>query len=113
MITVLNGARDGWVGEYIGRVCYNRPRSPLNNPFRAKARSEEEHRVVVRKYRRWLWQRIEVRDPEILTELNRLRKLAEAGDLALICWCSPLPCHGDIVKACIEWMIEKDIVFDV
>ena len=30
-------------------------------------------------------------------------------DLVLICFCAPKKCHGDVIKAAIEWYINKII----
>jgi len=42
-------------------------------------------------------------------EVFRLARLAKKGDLYLGCWCAPLPCHGDVVKKAIEWIIGEDV----
>ena len=40
-------------------------------------------------------------------ELHRLREIhAEHGKLVLVCFCFPLTCHGDVVKAMIEELDE-------
>jgi hypothetical protein len=31
-----------------------------------------------------------------------ISKLREGQDVILMCWCHPLPCHGDTIKAYIE-----------
>ena len=31
-----------------------------------------------------------------------LWRISQQGDLELVCWCSPLPCHGDVLKELIE-----------
>lgn len=63
---------------YIGRP------SVWGNPFRiGKDGSREE---VVRRYEEYLLGR-----PVLLARLSELR----GRDLA--CWCSPLPCHGDVL----------------
>lgn len=35
-------------------------------------------------------------------EIARLRVLARGGPLELDCYCSPLPCHGDVLRAILE-----------
>jgi hypothetical protein len=40
----------------------------------------------------------------ILNELWRLVEIGRKKELVLLCWCKPLPCHGDVVKSCLEWM---------
>ena len=97
MITVAS-KRDGAEGEYIGRP------SVLGNPF-AIGRDGTRDEVIA-KYRVWLWD--EVRKVCDLTfELERLATIALKGDLTLVCWCAPQPCHGDVVKAYIEWFNEN------
>ena len=41
---------------------------------------------------------------DVYAELKRLAKLAKQGDLTLICWCFPKPCHGDILICAIEYL---------
>jgi Domain of unknown function (DUF4326) len=49
------------------------------------------------KYRRWLWEQINLKN-EVYLELKRIAELATHGDIALLCWCVPKPCHAAIVK---------------
>ena len=63
---------------YIGRP------SKWGNPFvlgQDGTRSE-----VIKKYKDW-----------ILTQPDLLNKLSEIKGKILGCWCSPLPCHGDVL----------------
>jgi hypothetical protein len=41
---------------------------------------------VIRKYEQWLMEQ-----PQLLARLGELR------GKVLGCWCSPLPCHGDVL----------------
>jgi hypothetical protein len=71
---------------YIGRP------SKWGNPFREGkdgARSE-----VIKKYESWLRN-----NPGLLAQLDELR------GKTLGCWCSPKPCHGDVL---IKLIKEKD-----
>lgn len=80
---VLN-KRDGGVGTYIGRP------SKWGNPFViGKDGTREE---VIEQYETWARQRF---DREDLMEL--------AGN-NLVCWCAPLPCHGDVLVELVEEM---------
>jgi hypothetical protein len=85
-------------GVYIGRP------SLLGNPYRA---SVYGRRKAIMLYRQWLWDRINERG-KVCDELKRLANLAKQGDLTLICWCSPNPCHGDIIARAVEYL--KDTV---
>jgi hypothetical protein len=90
MIQVLNirscrGRRvpDGAV--YIGRA---NPRAGLAgsrwaNPFPIGRDTRE---AVIAQYRRWLCDQ-----PELVAALPELR------GRDLVCWCAPLPCHGDVL----------------
>jgi alkylated DNA repair dioxygenase AlkB len=81
-------------GTYIGRP------SLLGNPYSVTVYGSQE---AIRLYRRWLWARIKEQG-EVYAELKRLAELAWQGDLTLICWCAPEPCHGAIVRISIEWL---------
>lgn len=108
MISVLNGTRSGWIGEYVGRSSYGLIGSVLGNPFKVKSHTRDEHERVVGLYRKWLWDRIKGTDElstRVQRELQRLKSLALADDLKLECWCAPLPCHADVIKSCLEWAI--------
>ena len=75
-------------------ACYIGRSSPLGNPFiigRDGTRND-----VVAKYRQWLWQQMQS-DPSIL------RLVAELEGRDLVCWCAPLPCHGDVLVAASRW----------
>ena len=68
---------------YIGRG------SPFGNPFRIGIDGNRDE--VIAKYRQW-----------ILTQPHLLERLSELKDKVLGCYCSPLPCHGDVLVELIE-----------
>lgn len=98
MIEVVNRRANGRTKDGAVRVYIGRP-SPLGNPFvigRAGSRAE-----VIERYERWL--KNAMKEGEAKRELERLTRLAgEGADLELECWCSPLACHGDVLKRMIE-----------
>lgn len=112
MIEVKNGKRDGFIGAnkiYIGRANkrYKLPESPLKNPFQiGKDGTREE---VVEKFRRYLWKHCQQGDKsEVYRELQAIAQRVKQGEkVELCCWCKPLSCHGDVVKRCLEWMLEQ------
>lgn len=92
-------------GIYIGRP------SILGNPFKIKYGVSRVD--VIARYRTHLWREIQRRD-RVWKELCRLREIAiRDGQLILLCYCKQpdreIGCHGDIVKAAIEWMIDSNI----
>lgn len=96
---------------YIGRYneSWNLQRSPLANPYKIpKSPTTDQLDEILNKYRRWL--RIQIDDQaEAYHELIRLKNLVMAGsDIKLACWCAPGICHGNVVKAAIEWMIKEN-----
>ena len=88
------------VDYYIGRP------SPLGNPFRVGEYSREESLEL---YDKWLEEKINQGDRVILTALAHLAKLSQQGIIVnLVCWCKPLPCHGDIIKRILEEIIANE-----
>jgi hypothetical protein len=71
---------------YIGRKNgrYQLPASKWANPFRPKRPAD--HETAVASYERWLRSQ-----PQLMDALPELRRLD------LVCWCAPLPCHGDVL----------------
>jgi len=99
-IYVVNKKSFKGEGIYVGRP------SVLGNPF-AIGR-DGDRAEVIGKYRVWLWKQVKAR-AEVFEELVRIKRKAEAEDVYLVCWCKPLACHGDVVKACVEWMLNAGI----
>jgi len=94
MIRIENRRTYRGEGIYIGRP------SLLGNPYSVREYGRQE---AIRLCRRWLWDRILERG-ELYAELKRLAEMAKHGDLTLICWCAPEPCHGDMVRRSVEWL---------
>ena len=72
---------------YIGRP------SIFGNPFKLKRgvpRSE-----AIERYREWFMERVET-DSAFATAVHGLR------GQRLACWCSPKPCHGDVIAAWLD-----------
>ncbi len=78
---------------YIGRAVPDAglPASKWGNPFVMEDDSDEERGRAIAEYRAWI-----VEQPELLATLGELR------GLRLGCWCSPKPCHGDVLAELIE-----------
>jgi hypothetical protein len=74
---------------YIGRTVSRDglPGSKWGNPFKPAIQGDAAaHAVAVTLYRRWL-----CGQPKLLAALPELR------GRDLVCWCAPLPCHGDVL----------------
>lgn len=79
---------------YIGRP------SAFGNPFRIG--EDGDRSEVLSLYEHWLRGELEKR-PALKEQLLRLR------GKVLGCWCSPEPCHGDIIVKIIEELANADI----
>ena len=74
---------------YIGRG------SPLGNPYTLAKHGPSAMGL----YERWLWDKIKARDPAVMQALRSI-----THDHALVCSCSPRPCHGDVVVRAWNWL---------
>jgi hypothetical protein len=87
-------------GEYVGRP------SPLGNPY--VIGRDGDRATVIARYRQWLRDCIIAGDPRVSRELERLARLArERGQLTLVCWCAPQPCHADVIREFLLAMLHE------
>lgn len=93
MIRVENRRTYKGDGEYVGRP------GVLGNPFRLKSCDSRE--TVIARYKQWLGQQMERGCGGVFDTIQSLAARARVGDLVLICWCAPLPCHADVIKEAI------------
>ena len=63
---------------------------------------------MIAQYRRWLWARLQEPNSPQAHELRRLLANAAAGELELLCWCHPLPCHAEVVRSALLWMAGEE-----
>lgn len=77
---------------YIGRP------SKWGNPFTIG--KDGTRAEVIQKYREWI-----LTQPELLSQLGELK------GKVLGCWCSPLPCHGDVLVELVEQDRLKGVEF--
>ena len=96
MVIEVKHVRSGARGEYIGRRGYGREGSSLGNPFVIGRDGTREQ--VIAKYDGWLGAKIAMQDRAVLGELERLAQIAKStGVLALLSFCAPEACHGDVI----------------
>ena len=84
------------VGHPPNSVYIGRP-SIWGNPFAIGRDGNREQ--VIAKYRQWLWSQIQA---------GKITKpmLRQLHGKDLVCWCAPLPCHGDVLAKAVEWSME-------
>lgn len=88
-------------GVYIGRenTKLGLKGSPFANPF--PITDSQPREVVLKKYKRWLWNQMEagkIKDEDLLALKGK----------DLVCFCAPQPCHGHIIEAAIDWVEKKN-----
>ena len=85
--------------------------SVLGNPFMMGG--EGRRAKVIDEYRRWLWGKMKDPDSKQLWAIKHLASISMGHDgrypVNLVCWCAPLPCHGDVIKAAIEWLLSQPL----
>ena len=91
MTTIVHQSRAPF-DVYIGRP------SKWGNPF--EVGKDGTRSEVIEKYRKWI-----LTQPELLSHLDELK------GKVLGCWCSPLPCHGDVLVELIDKERLKGIEF--
>lgn len=107
-ITVVSRKNHKGESEYVGREMPGLKGSPLGNDYRVKPHGPYEREEAIGLYRRWLWERMQDREGPVYRELARLKALAEKRPIALSCWCSPLGCHADVVRAAILYLAKAE-----
>jgi hypothetical protein len=109
----IHNANHGWPdGDnrfYVGRS--KKKDSPLGNPYIVG--KDGDRQTVMAKYRRWLWEEIKKGNKsaayrELITIAEHYRYSSEWEPVKLICWCAPLPCHAEIIKSAMDWLIKNN-----
>lgn len=90
-MTVVHLKRD----EYDVRIDR---KTRWGNPFYLS--KESERAEVINKYRVYLKDQIKIGNVT-------LEELAALHGKRLGCWCSPKPCHGDVLLKASEWAFNK------
>ncbi|MFN6339140.1 MAG: DUF4326 domain-containing protein [Cyanobacteriota bacterium] len=101
MRITIGKAKRGIGSLLPGQAYVGRP-GVLGNPFVVGRDGSREE--VIGKYRRWLWARLREPGSSQERELRRLLEQARAGELELLCWCHPLPCHAEVVRGAVLWL---------
>ena len=80
------------VGLPKGAIYIGRP-STFGNPFRLGR--DGDRGQVIRKFEKYFLRRVKA-DPSFRAQIEALR----GRDLG--CFCAPLPCHGEVIRAWLE-----------
>lgn len=93
---------------YVGRNYtmggWRLPNSPFHNPFKVKDDDPDVVGKMVRdEYHPYIMQKLQ-KEPELMELLMSYK------GKALACWCSPGPCHADVLREIIEGYLPGDVV---
>ena len=82
-------------------ISADRTNPVLGNPFHLRDwRDPVARQVVIDRYRNEVFFFYDSAKWEIYTALEAIKARVRAGEhIALACWCAPLPCHADHLKA--------------
>lgn len=100
----IGNVKNGDKGIYIGRPMRGTAGSPLANPFKMTTKSPEDRARVIKLFREHLQKEMAAGNPLIMSELNRIKEASRQGDVTLVCWCHPSPCHGTVIKEVVDSM---------
>lgn len=109
-ITVVNVKTFRGDCDYIGRNMPGRKGSPLGNPFKVHPHGPfPTAESTLNHYKQHLWKLIKNTSSPAFLELVRLLDKAKQEPVNLACWCAPGRCHGEVVKAAIEYLAKTEI----
>lgn len=92
-------------GETVYRV--DRANPVLGNPYRLKNMHDASERAqVIAAFGRDFELDLAANGP-MAREVERLAERLRVGEkICLACWCSPAPCHGDLIAAKVRELVE-------
>jgi len=90
-----------YVGRRFSMGGWKLGDSPFHNPF--KVESEDDRKNMIDKYREYIVQKLK-------DDKNLLELLMSYKGKILGCWCSPLPCHADVLRELIDGYIPGDVI---
>jgi hypothetical protein len=100
---------EGYTPIYVGRKTTYRPEfgadfSILGNPSTLQQGTRDEALAL---NRQWLPRRLNADTPQARA-IEALAARVRLGErLALMCWCAPLACHADVIKAEVERLLNQ------
>ena len=104
-INVVNVRTFNGDHDYIGRRMPGREGSPLGNPYKVKPHGPYPTAAsTLNDYKRHLWRLMKDPTSAASIELKRLLNKARTQPVNLACWCAPGRCHGEVVKAALEYL---------
>lgn len=101
VIHIKNYGRYKRAGYSMFRI--GRP-SVLGNPFHIGRDGTREQ--VIELYRQHLWGKLHYNETDYVNAVETIIATAQKHPVALVCFCKPKACHGDVIKNIVEQIIE-------
>ena len=106
-IKVIN-RRTATKEEKEGAVYVGRP-TTLGNPWTLP--KGEDPGATLAKYKHWLNLQWKTKNPKVVHALKALAIMyRDNGELTLMCWCAPNPCHADIIAEAVKAIVDNDLI---
>lgn len=97
-VVCINAKQDNFT-HYIGRAWAGLPESIYHNPFHV-GKDGDRKEVLIKFILYWY----SLEQAELRSHAAQLPE-----DAVLGCWCKPLECHGDVIKA--YWELKRPRLF--
>ena len=112
MISVVNVRRTRRGVHYVGRACGGFAASALANQWRRQVVGGKEQ--AIQRYREWLNRVVRAgvlgESCPAWEELVQLVELHKQGvAIQLGCWCAPAPCHAEVVREAIQFLVDHEL----
>jgi len=106
MIRVTSQRKNGTAPRANELIMFISRPSPLGNPFHMEFETQRD--TVINQYKVWLHEEYKKHGP-VYAALQRIIQAERNNEqIALVCWCAPLACHGDVIKDAVEAIIAKN-----
>lgn len=84
--------------------------TPLGNPFHMKNESQRDQ--VCDEYKEYFYNKVRIKHPNFMLELNKILEIAKKSDVCLGCWCKQedieVRCHADTIKEYLDWLLSLE-----
>lgn len=98
----LPGIRDVYVDR---RTVLGNPYTHLPHRQTLAKYVVESREKAIECYKLWLNLKLDDKHSDQFELFHRIVGYAQQGDINLVCWCAPKPCHADYIKQLIENLI--------
>jgi hypothetical protein len=94
------------------KIIIDRTNPVFGNPFVLKNKNNMQERLkVIDLYEQKFYEEINKNNSVVNNEIEKIvNKIKSGENIALICHCHPLPCHGDIISEYVKSIIYPNYI---